>query len=65
MVLVEWLVEHPVRHTHDVVSEWLPLVPNVRSLKQRGDQPLGLNKHHLGRSDLGFHDFLTLPLRPD
>ena len=36
------------------------LVPDIRTLKQRHDQPLGLHEYHLGRSDLCLHECAAL-----
>ena len=50
--------EQPLRDAHDVAPQRLPLVvlvPDIRPLKQRNDQPLGLHEHHLRRADLGLH----------
>ena len=54
--------EDSVRHAHDIIPERLPLVllvPNVRTLEERNDQPLGLHEHRLRRADLGLHGVST------
>lgn len=52
-------IQHSVRHPNDVIPEWLSLillVPDVRSLKQRDDQPLRLHEDHLRSANLSLHE---------
>lgn len=58
VMLSNRVLENPLRNTHNIVPQRLPLVllvPHVRTLEQRDHQTLGLHKNHLGRTDLSFH----------
>src|SRR5439155_26107022 len=55
VMLIVRSLQDPLGHTHDVIPKRLPLVllvPDIRPLEQRDNEPLWLHEDHLRRPDL-------------
>src|SRR5262249_25117424 len=67
VLLVLGPTQHPIGHSNDVVPKGIPLVflvPDIGTLEERNDKPLGLHKYHLRGADLGLQ-FLCPLVTPD